>query len=254
MKPLTPETGPETGPEILPFGQTGILVRFGREFSMRASQAARGFAERVRAQGIVGVSHVNPSLVSVHVGFDAGLISRRELSARLAQLLAAPDAGARENPAAGRRRWHVPAAFGGEDGPQLGEFARLAGRSEADLIAEATGTDLDVLAIGFAPGQPYLGLLPESWDIPRQSTLTPRIPAGTIAAAIRQIVLFANDSPTGWRAIGRVAFRPFVAHRDAPFLLRTGDVVRFTPTSAAGLRALEADPDGLGGAICEDLA
>lgn len=243
----------ETLPGIVPFGQTGLLVRFAQATSPAATAAVQGFAGRVLDAGLNGVTEIAPSLVSVLVRFDPAQTTRGILSGELRRIANRHEsASTSDQPAAGRR-WLVPASFGGENGPQLAEFARLAGRSEAQLVEDLTGADLNVLAIGFAPGQPYLGLLPDACDIPRQSQLTPRVPAGTIAAALRQLVLFVNDSPTGWRAVGRTAFRPFMADRGEPFALRAGDRFRLRAVAPDVLAGLWDAPDGLGGGQCQDL-
>lgn len=241
-------------PGIFPFGQTGMLMRFAQSTSPAATQSVQTFARAVQDARLEGVTEVAPSLVSVLVRFDPGQVSRAALEKSLCAIAddrAKPGQG--DQPVA-TRRWLVPASFGGENGPQLAEFAKLAGRTESQLIEDLTATDLHVLAIGFAPGQPYLGLLPESCAVPRQPQLTPQVPAGTIAAALRQLVLFVNDSPTGWRAVGRTAFRPFVIDRAAPFALRAGDAFRLQAVAPDVLDGLWAAPDGLGGAQCEDLS
>ena len=53
--------------------------------------------------------------------------------------------------------------------------------------------------------------------MPRTSTLTAEVPAGALVTAVRQLVLFANPSPTGWRQIGMSAFKPFAPETDTPF-------------------------------------
>ncbi|OWY09339.1 hypothetical protein B6V72_17960 [Thioclava sp. F34-6] len=57
------------------------------------------------------------------------------------------------------RRWTIPVAFEGDDCPQLRDVARATGQSEAATIRENCANDLRVLTIGFALGQPYIGLL-----------------------------------------------------------------------------------------------
>jgi 5-oxoprolinase (ATP-hydrolysing) subunit B len=48
-----------------------------------------------------------------------------------------------------------------------------------------------VLAVGFAPGQPYLGPLGEEWNLPRLKALQ-QVPAGALVQAISQFVLFSR--------------------------------------------------------------
>jgi len=241
-------------PEILPLGQTGVLVRFARSPSAEATGAAQAFAAAAAEAKPKGVSEVIPSLSSVLVQFDPAHTTRAAVAGALRPLATGRDwlSAPLPHPA---RRWTIPIAFGGEHGPQLAEFASLAGVSEAQAVEEVCRADLRVLAIGFAPGLPYLGLMPPHWDVPRQPALTPRVPAGALAAAVRQFVLFPAASATGWRQIGLAAFRPFLQTRSEPFLLKPGDSVRLESASHDAFRDIQATSvDGLGGARCEVLA
>lgn len=226
----------------------GALVRFGVRVDDAANRAAVAYAEAVRAETLPGVEEVAIGPVSVLVRIDPLASERAVTLTRLRDLLAARD-WPRAAPPPGRRLWTVPASFEGDDAPQLAEAAALAGCTMAEAIATLTAEPLRVLSLGFAPGQPYLGTLPEAWDLPRQAGLTPQVPAGAITVAVRQIVLFANLSPTGWRQVGRCAFRLYRPGAEDPFPLRPGDLVRFLSVSPAALAEAEARPDG--GAVCE---
>ena len=237
----------ELGPEVLPLGQDGVLVRFSRVPSASAAGAVLAFAADLRGSLPDGAVEAVPSLTSVLLRFDPGAVSRATVAAEMERRAGSRDWLAAPLPPPARR-WTVPAVFGGEAGPQLAEFAALSGKSEARLVEEATATDLRVLAIGFTAGLPYLGLLPPDWEVPRQPQMTPQVPAGTIAAAVRQLVIFPADSATGWRRIGRTGFRPFLASRSEPFLLRPGDALRLRVVAE-----VVEDADGIGGATCEVL-
>ena len=119
----------------------------------------------------------------------------------------------------------------------------------ATLAAEGA----HVIVHGFAPGQPYLGQLGPAWDLPRLAELTD-VPAGTIAVAIRQMVLFTNGSPTGWMSVGQTAFRCFRPEADRVFPLAPGDEISFRAVSEAELASIRAaDTTGDGGAVSERL-
>ncbi|SOC14229.1 KipI family sensor histidine kinase inhibitor [Rhodobacter sp. JA431] len=234
---------PDT-PEILPLGLDGVLVRFTTQFSDDANLAAQALAAALEADPLPGQCEVAPGLGSVLLRFLRSETARADLVSALQERLAAP---APNLPAP--RHFLVPACFGGTAGPQLTEVAQRAGRSETDIISELCSTELRVLALGFAPGQPYLGMLPAHWDMPRMPDLSPQVAPGTITTALRQIVLFAKTSPTGWRALGRCALRPFAPGAEDPFLLRPGDRLRFVQATEAEIGALEATGDPMGGAI-----
>jgi len=237
-------------PEVLPLGPDGIVLRLGLRVTEAVTAQVQALAARLRARPPDGVEEVATALASVLLRFDPACVSRSDLVAALAPFLDLP---ADPPPAPILRRWTIPAAFGGEAGPQLADLARKVGIPETRAVEALCASDLAVLAIGFAPGQPYLGLLPPPWDIPRQSELTPQVPAGALVVAVRQVVLFANPSMTGWRQAGLCAFRPFQADRAEPFALRAGDAIRFVPICTSELAAL-AGGDGLGGARLEPLA
>lgn len=240
-------------PMILPLGPDGVLVRFADRLSESANRAALAFRAAFEADRPAGVTETASSLTSVLVRFRPDLLSRAALQERLAEDLAAHDWRAQALPG-GRRLWHLPASFGGADGPQLEEAAGAAGRDPDAAVAEITSATLRVLALGFAPGQPYLGFLPAHWDIPRQTGVTPEVPRGAVVVAVRQVIPFAHAAPTGWRQIGRTAFRCHDPAGDPPIPLRAGDEVRLHAVSAGRLAELLAAGDARGGAEAEPIS
>ena len=236
-------------PQIAPIGTEGYLVRFADRLDDAANRALVGFAEALEAEAIAGIVEISTALASVFVRFDGMTIARADLVLRLQALLDSRDwltaaHGARP------RRWRVPTLYGGAAGPQLGEVARLVGLSEAAAVRELSAAPVRVLAIGFAPGQPYLGMLPERWDVPRQTELSPRVPQGALVLAVRQFNLFANETPTGWRHIATTHLKLFQPDAPQPFVLRPGDELLFPAVSEHDWAMLETDP--MGGATLED--
>lgn len=241
----------EASPALHPLGMDGFLARFDSRFSLEANRAAQAFA--VAARDIEGVEEAIPALASVQLRFDStgetAPARRATIEAALQDLMAGRDwLALPESPA--DRRWTLPVSFDGADAPGLTEAAAKTGLTETQAVTSILEAAPRVLAIGFAPGQPYVGLLPEAWDFPRQTSLSD-VPAGALVAAIRQLVLFANASPTGWLQIGRCAFRPFQPGAEDPMPLRQGDQIRLARVSAHELAGLEADP--MGGARLEVL-
>jgi inhibitor of KinA len=236
-------------PQIHPLGIEGVLVRFATVLSEPANRAALAFRAAVEAAGLDGVLETSIALASVYVRFDPLVRIFDDVAADVATVLSTQDWYAAPLPAR-RKLWHIPACFEGEHAPQLAEAAALAGLDARAAVASLTDTPVRVQSIGFAPGQPYLGQLPPAWSIPRQTGLTAQVPAGSIVVAIRQFCLFANAAPTGWRHIGQTRFRVFHPEAADPFVLTTGDEIRFHPVSATDLASV--DPAG-GGAKWELL-
>jgi KipI family sensor histidine kinase inhibitor len=221
-------------PRIRPLGVTGYLIQFADALSETANRAALGFRAYVDAQGWGGVEETATALASVFVRFDPKALGHDDLHSRLCDALTTRDWFAADLPA-GRRLWHVPCAFGGDLGPQLAEAAKLAGETEAEAIGSFTAQPVQVLALGFAPGQPYMGTLPDNWNIPRQTGLTKQMKRGALVVAIRQLIIYAADAPTGWRHVGQTRFECFNATRDPAFALKAGDMVQLHAVDASEL-------------------
>ncbi|SFG44767.1 Allophanate hydrolase subunit 1 [Palleronia marisminoris] len=238
-------------PRLTPLGIDGLLVTFADRLDEAANRAALAFRSAVDDEGWEGMIETATSLASTFIAFDPARLNRETLAERLRKLLGTRDWFAADLPT-GRRRLTIPVSFEGDHAPQLDEAADLAGLTRAQAIEEICARPVRALALGYAPGQAYLGELDAHWNIDRQRDLTPRVETGALVTAVRQLIVFATTTPTGWRQIGMTRFHGFRPDDpDRPIVLAPGDEVRFTPVSAAELEALCA-PEG--GVTLEDIA
>lgn len=219
-------------PKIRSVGLSGLLVTFAGEMSEPANRAALAFRAEVDLQDWPEVSETSSSLVSTFIEVDLTTAAIEALTEKLHALLRTRDWFAAPLPQ-GRTLWHVPTVYGTDLAPQLEEAAKVAGVDPDQAIKELSTARVRVLTIGFAPGQPYMGELSETWNIPRQTTLTGSVPPGSLVIAIRQLIIFTNASPTGWRHIGQTAFRNFRPDSDTPFALSPGDELVFPSITRA---------------------
>lgn len=237
-------------PTIRTGGVDGLLVSFGDRLSEPANRAALAFRAAVERAGWQGVEESSSTLVSCFLRFDPLHLSHQELRTKVQAMVESRnwyDAALPE----GRRFWRIPTVYGTSLAPQLAQAAEAAGMGAEEAIRSLSEARVRVQALGFAPGQPYLGELPEAWDIPRQSQLTERVPEGALVVAIRQFVLFAVSAPTGWQHVGQTAITLFQPQAQEPIRLRPGDEVQFVATDAEKLENMRRDPDG--GATCEAI-
>lgn len=241
---------PPAFPMIRTGGVDGLLISFGDKLSEPANRAALAFRAAIDAEGWAGVEETSSTLVSCFVRFDPLHLAHDVVTAKVEALAQSRnwfDAGL----PTGRRFWRIPTVYGGDLAPQLAQAAATAGMSEAEAVTSLSTARVRVQALGFSPGQPYLGELPEAWGIPRQSQLTDRVPKGALVVAIRQFVLFGVSAPTGWQHVGQTAINLFQPETDEPILLRPGDEVQFIATDVASLNNMRSDPNG--GATYETL-
>jgi inhibitor of KinA len=241
-------------PRIRMVGLAGLLVQFGDEMSEPANRAAIAFRAAVDAQNWPEVRETSTSLVSTFVSADLAAAAPEALTEKLQALVATTDWFSAPLPA-GRTLWEIPTLYGTDAAPQLEEAAQAAGVSPGTAIQELSSARVRVLTIGFAPGQPYTGELPPHWNIPRQQALTKSVPAGALVVAIRQLIIFTNASPTGWRHVGQTAFRTFRPDHATPFALSPGDELCFPSVSPAEFEGImQGDTSGNGGAQRQVLA
>ncbi len=207
--------------EIHRAGDRSLLVSFGAEISPATHQRVLRLFRRLT--GMRGVVNLHPAYASVLVDFDPLRTGAAEMERVLRE--AAEATGAAPLPEA--RTVEVPVRYGGEDGPDLDEVARLAGLTAEEVVALHCGAEYLVYFLGFSPGFPYLGGMPEALATPRLATPRRRVPAGSVAIGGRQTGIYPVASPGGWRIIGRTPLELFRADRERPALLAMGDRVRF---------------------------
>ncbi|POT58151.1 hypothetical protein C3432_09555 [Citrobacter amalonaticus] len=123
----------------------------------------------------------------------------------------------------------IPVNYGGECGPDLAEVARHSGLSEKQVVELHASVDYVVWFLGFQPGFPYLGSLPEPLHTPRRAEPRLNVPAGSVGIGGPQTGIYPLPTPGGWQLIGLTPLKLFDPHRDEPILLRPGDSVRFVP-------------------------
>jgi antagonist of KipI len=138
----------------------------------------------------------------------------------------------------------VPVCYGGEFGPDLAEVAAHTQLSEAQVTALHANADYLVHAVGFAPGFPYLGGLPNQLATPRRATPRLSVPAGAVAIGGAQAGIYPVSTPGGWNIIGRTPLALFDVTRDPPALLRAGDRVKFRTIDAESFAATRKSARG----------
>ncbi|EIO3566193.1 5-oxoprolinase subunit PxpB [Salmonella enterica subsp. enterica serovar Anatum] len=127
------------------------------------------------------------------------------------------------------RSVEIPVIYGGAGGPDLAAVARHSGLSEKQVVELHASVEYVVWFLGFQPGFPYLGNLPESLHMPRRAEPRLQVPAGSVGIGGAQTGIYPLSTPGGWQLIGLTPLKLFDPMREPPVLLRPGDSVRFVP-------------------------
>jgi inhibitor of KinA len=204
-----------TGPRLVPLGDQAVLAYLADE------AAALGFASRVHAASPAWLVDVVPAYASVAVFFDPDRVAFADAARHLALL---GEQAAQAPPVPGRLH-RIPCCY--ELQLDLSRVARHTGLDAEEVIRLHTAAEYTVYAIGFCPGFPYLGYLPERLcGVPRLETPRLRVEAGSVGLTGRQTGIYTETRPGGWNIVGRTPLE-LVNVAAGYFPLRAGDRVRF---------------------------
>ncbi|MCW5752959.1 MAG: 5-oxoprolinase subunit PxpB [Alphaproteobacteria bacterium] len=226
---------------FLDAGEQALVVEFGDGIDPALNAMVHAFDAALQEAAIPGLQETLPTYRSVLVHFDPATIDRVALRARLRELAGLAASG-RFHPA---RRWLVPVAYGGAAGMDLDDVARALELSTAEVVRLHAGAEYVVYMLGFSPGFPYLGGLPQRLHLTRRAEPRLRTPARSVIIGGQQAAILPGEMPSGWHVLGRTPVHSFDLRRAEPFLFRPGDLLRFEPVSEAELARLEARTDWL---------
>lgn len=125
----------------------------------------------------------------------------------------------------------IPVCYEEEYGMDLNEMAGYHNITKEEIIRIHSSAIYHVFMMGFSPGFPYLGILPDSIATPRKNQPRLKVPAGSVGIAGNQTGIYPLESPGGWNIIGCTALKLFNKEKENPFLLNTGDKIKFIPIS-----------------------
>ncbi len=205
--------------EILPLGDSGLIVRIGD--SLGEILAAAG---KLEAAQIPGVLEVAPAFASVGVFLE----SPGYLASCAAAIPAALQGRRRASPTTREPRTvEIPVCYDPEFALDLAVVAQHCELAPNEIVKQHAAARYQVRCVGFTPGFPYLGGLPAALATPRRATPRTAVPAGSVAIGGGQTGIYSLGSPGGWNIIGRTPLRLFDVTREPAALLAAGDRVRF---------------------------
>ncbi len=226
---------------ILPQGDRTLVLVLEQTLSMQTGQQCGAVALALRAAALRGVTDIVPSFNTVAVHYQPRLFGPatrfRNLAADIVRIV---QETVHQPARPATRTIDIPVCYGGQHGPDLEAVARHCGLSTDAVIALHSRDAAYVFMLGFTPGAPYIGLHDAALDIARRDTPRTHLPAGSVAIANRQTVIYPNVSPGGWHILGATPLPLFQPEREPYTLLAPGDMVRFIPIDADEYVALKA--------------
>lgn len=210
-------------------GDCGLLAEYGDIIHPDVNQKVRSMSIILEREKIRGIKEIIPTYRSVLLVYDPLVITPillmqtlSDLENRLLEIKIPPP-----------KLVDIPVCYGGDFGPDIGFVASTHSLTETDVIRIHSQPEYLIYMVGFTPGFPFLGGLPDILHTPRLETPRSHVPAGSVGIANAQTGIYPVASPGGWRIIGRTPIRLFDTGRQDPILYQAGDRIRFNPISKA---------------------
>ena len=226
---------------IRPLGDTAFTMALAQDPGPEATGRvglACAILEAAQTRGdLPGLVELAGAFRSVTFHYQPLVTSQDQLVAAIRPLLSQapePDGNA-------ARVWELPCLFADAVAPDLKALEDTLNLDRAQIIRTMTDTPLQVHALGFLPGLPFMGDLPETLGLPRRAEPRARVPAGSVAIANRQCVIYPWESPGGWHILGRCPVPLFDINQPRPALLASGDRVHLRAVEEEEFDSLQAE-------------
>ncbi|HMP15454.1 MAG TPA: allophanate hydrolase subunit 1 [Gemmatales bacterium] len=203
--------------QVEPLGDRAILL------TCHSTSDAQALAQALQKLSPAGMENMVVAYHSVAVHINRHYTSIVRIISDIKNLQPAPLASL-------SKVHYIPCCYEiGEDLETVASKLHLTRNQVIDLHCKSTFT---IYAIGFSPGFPYMGWLPEELQgIPRRKEPRLKVPAGSVAIAGKQTAIYPQSTPGGWALIGRTP-KVLVDIHAGYFPLSVGDQVIFQPISA----------------------
>ena len=223
---------------FLASGDRALVVEFGDRIERALSNDVLRLDASLRSSRLPGVVETVPTFRSLMVHYDPVATTCADLESAIASLL-----NRRPDPRATTILWRVPVCYEGSFAPDLGDVANRTGLAPGEVVALHSAPRYHVYMLGFLPGFPYMGDLPDRLALPRRADPRLRVPAGSVSIATTLTAIYPYESPGGWHLIGVTPIRLFDPARSRPALLAPGDNVQFEPIDPASFASIRKAVD-----------
>ncbi|PSL45878.1 inhibitor of KinA [Salsuginibacillus halophilus] len=214
-------------PIITPLGDRALRVNFGSVISEHIHKNVRSLCVLLEKYPRWGVIEWIPSYTSVTIMYDPLELPFEHGYRYVEELMQL----ALSEPLPPARTVEIPVVYGGTYGPDLDNVAAHNQISAEDVIHKHSTPTYMIYMLGFAPGFPYLGGLPEELATPRLAEPRTVVPAGAVGIAGPQTGIYPLESPGGWQIIGQTPLTLYRPDAEPPVLLQAGDRLQFSAVS-----------------------
>ena len=216
-------------PQIYPLSETAITLEWGNTIDDNLHAQVLTLNRSLHQNPFLGFIESVPAYASLTIYYQAELIATENahpflfLKDYIETLMRSTTAAL---------SWpdnlvSIPVCYDEAFGYDLDMVADINGISKENLIALHQQNVYKVYMMGFLPGFAYMGALDDAIATARKPTPRAKVEAGSVGIAGNQTGIYPLSSPGGWQIIGRTPRCLFDPGKTDPFLLKTGDSVKF---------------------------
>jgi len=216
-------------------GDRAIVLEFGNEISKKVNLLVRKLYYSIIKENIEGIEEIVPTYRSLIVYYNPQRVKYTDLAQKLKEIensiteIILPTAHITE----------IPVLYGGEYGPDLEFVAQHNKLSVEEAIKIHTEKEYFIYMLGFLPGFVYLGAMSDKIATPRLEKPRLKVLEGSVGIAGKQTGIYSIESPGGWQIIGRTPIKPYDPKKEFPFLLKSGDYIKFCPIGQEQFKEIE---------------
>jgi len=220
-------------------GDKAIVLEFGNEINKEVNLLVRKLYYSISKENIEGIEEMVPTYCSLIVYYNPQRVKYSVLTRKIKELensiteMTLPTACVTE----------IPTLYGGEYGPDLEFVAQYSKLSVKEVIKIHTEKEYFIYMLGFLPGFVYLGGMSDKIATPRLEKPRLKVLEGSVGIAAKQTGIYPLESPGGWQIIGRTPVKLYNPKKESPFLLKSGDYVKFCPINQEQFKEIKKKID-----------
>lgn len=212
---------------LFPIGDKGIVINFGQTIDKKTHQKVKQAFYCLQKHKNNSILDIVPTYNTITIYFNWKTSSYKETKQWINACLATND---RLNKVVNRKTFmEIPVYYGDKFGPDIERVAKHNQISVKEVIKKHSSCEYLIYMMGFLPGFPYLGGLPDDLATPRLHSPRAIVEAGSVGIAGNQTGIYSISSPGGWNIIGQTPIEIFQPKKKNSFLLEIGNFIKFKP-------------------------
>ncbi|ULQ55600.1 5-oxoprolinase subunit PxpB [Flavihumibacter rivuli] len=232
---------------IYPVAEHAITISIGEGYNRERHRLLLYLAAQLGSAALPGLLDLSIAYNSLTVFFDP-IRLLKEPHTTPVQKMTRMLQGIWDNLEAGQfqpegRHHIIPVCYDGGYGPDLEPIAKTHSMDSESLIKIFESETYYVYMVGFSPGFPYMGTVPDQIASPRKASPALRVAPGSVGIAGNQTGIYPQATPGGWQIIGRTPLKIFDADARDCCLFKPGDTVSFSRIDSATFKYLNQYED-----------